>query len=231
MHLFQYSGSICVVQRRHPRNPRFSTRLPWPLAAIVLDFIQGQSPSVDPLSLTEKDQGFVSAIFSYQRLAKWGPSSSVFYKEKASCTGGLYSHEFKFCHVELTSCCCCHCCAADGRYPNCCYNYLFFTWWNDCLSVLQLPFLYVAERLLLWDVQALVALLDCYVHARIGKLIAAGLLPGPSGRAATVTLPLTTWSQQSGSGLVAWLKNISISLFTLSLPFPFFLYPAAKGMY
>ena len=35
------------------------------------------------------------------------PSSSVFHQKRASCTGDLYEHELKTCHVELTSCCCC----------------------------------------------------------------------------------------------------------------------------
>ena len=58
----------------------------------------------------------------------------------------------------------------------------------------------VLEWLLLWDVQALVALLGCYVHARRGNNVAAVSLPGQSGRAANPQL--TTWSPQSGSDLV-----------------------------
>ena len=34
-----------------------------------------------------------------------------------------------------------------------------------------------------------------------------------------------------GKGVGIWLKKKSLPLFTLSLPFPFFLYPAAQGMW
>ena len=66
------------------------------------------------------------------------PSSSVFNQERAYCTrdnGGLYTHELKAWHKELTSC---SSCAADGRYPSyyhsrtLYYSDLFFAWWNDC---------------------------------------------------------------------------------------------------
>ena len=66
------------------------------------------------------------------------------------------------------------------------------------------PFLYLME--FLWDVQVLVALFDCFVHARLGETFAAVLLPGQSGRA--VTPPFTIWSQQCILGLVAWLTHI-----------------------
>ena len=42
-----------------------------------------------------------------------GPSSSVFHRERVSCTGDLYTHELKTCHVEPRGC---YCCAQMGEY-------------------------------------------------------------------------------------------------------------------
>ena len=50
-----------------------------------------------------------------RRMNNW-PSWSVFFQERASCTGDLYNHELKTCHAELRLTTC-FCCAADGRCP------------------------------------------------------------------------------------------------------------------
>ena len=64
------------------------------------------------------------------------------------------------------------------------------------------------ETTAFWDVQALIALLNRYVQVRLGETVAAFSLPGPSRRA--VTLQLTTWLQQSGSGLMGNSKGLVI---------------------
>ena len=64
------------------------------------------------------------------------------------------------------------------------------------------------ETTAFWDVQALIALLNRYVQVRLGETVAAFLLQGPSRRA--VTLRLTTWLQQSVSGLMGNSKGLVI---------------------
>ena len=111
------------------------------------------------------------------------PAKSILY-------GYLYTRELNTCHVALISR---WSCAADGR---------FLKYYNSKTPYYYLRrlFLYMSERLLLWGVQALLAFLDWYIHARlqVGETVAAVLIPGPSWRAETPTL--TIWSQQSGSG-------------------------------
>ena len=84
----------------HPPSP--APR--WHLAAIAQEFNQ----DVATLSLAEKNKD-VFRLFppTYKECAKlvgFPPRQSIL---QWTCTGDLYTHELKTCHVKLTSCCCC----------------------------------------------------------------------------------------------------------------------------
>ena len=140
------------------------------MAALVRKF----NPGLVPLSFAEKDQRCVSPVFSYQWLAKWGMGRAR-HQERASCTalGDLYAHELKTSRLVVWN--------WQAAVVLQMGDTRIITIAGHCITT---PFLYVVERLLLWDVQALLALLDCYVHSRLWETwtVAAVSLPGPSGR-------------------------------------------------
>ena len=182
---------IWYVLSRFSNSPHWLLRDPWQLK------FGWNSFGPVPLSIAEKDQGCIATISPYQWLAKWEmgllESSLGFQQETASCTVDLYVHESKICHVELTSSCCCW--AADGLHGT--DTRIITIAGHSITTTIPLhggtaAFLrpLLASSGNFWQ-----ALLDCYIHTRLGETVAAVSVPGQSGR--EVTLQLKTYHKEA----------------------------------